>query len=342
MRALVLPTDRSPGAAGLQVRGAGQRMAACVSGQGVAGDLVHLGPRLQCPRCRADIRGLGCTFCEFRMRVKNGIVHALPPNRAAHYAQFMEDYERIREAQGRGSEDEEYYLGLPYEDISGRNGKQWRIRARSYDSMVRHVLKRKLPACARILDLGAGNGWMSYRLALAGYRPIAVDLLTNDRDGLGAATHYRSRLPALFPRVQAEVTCLPFQSEQFDAVVFNASFHYSENYVITLREALRCVRRGGLVIISDTPWYSREESGVQMVSERHAAFLQRYGTASDSVMSLEYLTNERLRTLEEQLQIRWTIHAAYYGLRWALRPLIAKIRKQREPSRFRIYVAEKP
>lgn len=347
MRALVLPTDSNaiPGELqghNSQVGAAWPRAAMGALQQGMVGEFVHLGPLLRCPRCRASIRGLGCTFCAFRMRVKNGIVHALPPERSARYAQFMKDYERIREAEGRGSEAEEFYLKLPYEDISGRNGKQWRIRARSYDHLMKHVLKRKLHDRGRILDLGAGNGWMSFRLALAGYRPIAVDLLTNDRDGLGAAAHYRTRLPGLFPRVQAEVASLPFQAEQFDAVIFNASFHYSENYVVTLREALRCVRSGGLVIISDTPWYSREESGRQMVSERQAGFLQRYGTPSDSVRSLEYLTDERLRMLEEHLQIRWTVHAPYYGFKWALRPLMAKMRNRREPSRFRIYVAEKP
>ncbi len=94
----------------------------------------------------------------------------------------------------------------------------------------------------RILDLGAGNCWMSFRLALSGYRPVAVDLLTNDHDGLGAATHYRKHLNILFPRFQAEMEYLPFQGEQFDAIIFNASFHYSEDYEATLREALRCVK----------------------------------------------------------------------------------------------------
>jgi SAM-dependent methyltransferase len=346
MRTVVLPTGGSPVPGRVQGRAcpvgaAEERAAMSVVPQSMVGDLMHLSPRLRCPRCRARIWGLGCTFCGFRMRVQSGIVHALPPERFAHYAQFMKNYERIREAEGRGSEGEDFYLNLPYKDISGRNSKQWGIRARSYDHLLKHVLKRNLHDRGRILDLGAGNGWMSFRLALAGYRPIAVDLLTNERDGLGAAAHYRTRLPGLFPRVQAEVACLPFQDEQFDAVIFNASFHYSENYLVTLREALRCVESGGLVIISDTPWYSREESGRQMVAERHAAFLQRYGTPSDSIKSLEYLTDECLRALEEHLRIRWTVHSPYYGIQWAFRPLIAKMRNRREPSRFRIYVAEK-
>jgi hypothetical protein len=79
-----------------------------------------------------------------------------------------------------------------------------------------------------------------------------------------------------------------------------------------------------------------------MVSERRAAFIEHYGTASDSIKSLEYLTDERLRIMEEQLSVRWTIHSPRYGFKWALRPLLAKLRNRREPSRFRIYATTKP
>jgi SAM-dependent methyltransferase len=295
---------------------------------------------LQCTRCSMHIDGLECPECAFQMRVSDGIVHALPPQRAEHFARFIADYECIRAAEGRGGQSEEYYLGLPYEDTTGRNSQQWKIRSKSFDYMTRYILK-PVEGHKWILDLGAGNCWMSFRLALAGYRPVAVDLLTNERDGLGAAAHYQKHLPIPIPTVQAEATRLPFQDKQFDVVIFNASFHYSEDYEVTLREALRCLRSGGCVIVSDTPWYSREESGRQMIAERHAAFRQRFGTASDSVNSLEYLTDERLHALEEQLSIRWTTYTPWYGLKWAMRPWIAKLRRRREPSRFRIYVARK-
>jgi SAM-dependent methyltransferase len=275
------------------------------------------------------------------MHINRGIVHALPPEQASHHARFIEDYEHIRKVEGRGSERADFYLSLPYKDISGNNSRQWQIRARSYDYLCEHVLKqaRQMDG-GRILDLGAGNGWMSFRLALAGYKPVAVDLLTNDHDGLGAAIHYRQHIQELFPRFQAAISCLPFQDNQFDAIIFNASFHYSENYEATLREVFRCVRKRGLVIISDTPWYSHEESGRKMVAERQASFLKNYGTASDSIRSLEFLTDERLSLLERQLSIRWVTHSPYYGFKWAMRPLVAKLRNRREPSRFRIYVAQ--
>jgi hypothetical protein len=80
---------------------------------------------------------------------------------------------------------------------------------------------------------------------------------------------------------------------------------------------------------------------MKMVSERHAAFLQRHGTSSDSIRSLEFLTDERLRTLEEQLSIQWTAYSPQYGLRWEMRPLMARLRGRREPSTFRIYATRK-
>jgi SAM-dependent methyltransferase len=297
--------------------------------------------RLRCPRCSANLTSLNCAKCGFQLREDDGVIHALPPERTEHYASFARDYERIRIAEGRGSGSDDFYLGLPYRDVSNRNNRQWQIRARTFDYLMQHVLTPILPAGGRILDLGAGNCWMSFRMALVGFRPCAVDLLTNPYDGLGAAKRYRKSLPNLFPRFQAELARLPFQGEQFDAVIFNASFHYSEGIVSAMREALRCAKCGGLVIISDTPWYSCEESGNAMVRERRADFVRRYGTASASLESIEFLTDGRLQAMEESLGVRWRVFSPGYGLRWAMRPLEAKLRHRREPARFRIYITEK-
>lgn len=306
----------------------------------VAADSLPPGIRLRCPCCRTDIDALDCPACGFSIVVDDGIARALAPQSVAHYARFIDDYERIRQAEGRGSESDGFYLGLPYRDATRSNRAQWRIRARSYDYLVRHLLT-EVARGGRILDLGAGNCWMSFRLALAGHQPVAVDLLTNERDGLAAARSYTTRLPALFPRVQAEMGRLPFADGQFDVAVFNASFHYAEDYRASLREALRCVRKCGVVIISDTPWYACEESGRRMLAERRETFLRSHGTAADSIASLGYLTDERLHAMEHALSVRWHVHRPWYGLTWALRPLVAKLRGRREPSKFRLYVARK-
>ena len=311
-----------------------------VEGSNAINTASHPEVQLLCPRCKAEVDGLQCSYCQFEMEIHNGIVRALPPERLAYYAKFIAEDERIRAAEGRGSEGAEFYLALPYKDMSGRNSHQWEIRSRSYDFLIRHLLK-PLHGRGSILDLGAGNCWMSFRLALLGYGMVAVDLLTNENDGLGAAEHFNKHLSIPISRFQAEAAHLPFRDEQFDVVVFNASFHYAEDYEAALSEALRCLKPGGRVIISDTPWYSREESGRRMVAERHAAFRQRFSPASDSLKSQEFLTDERLQWLEDNCSTRWTIHRPWYGWRSALRPWIARIRGRREPSSFRMYVARK-
>jgi SAM-dependent methyltransferase len=310
--------------------------------------------RLSCPQCGAFL-GIwrleqfppeflySCTACYFQMLNEDGIWKALLPSRSAHFARFMREYQTIREAEGRGSSNPEYYQELPYRDLSGRNQEQWAIRAQTYRFLERNILphiEKRTPGELNILDLGAGNGWLSYRLALRGHRPVAVDLLASDMDGLAAAVNYRCKLPALFPRFQAELDCLPFADDQFDLAIFNASFHYSENYFDTLGETIRCLRHRGTVIIADTAWYEHEESGARMVAERHKQFTERYGFPSDAIASLEYLTDSRLQSLEHHFGIGWTTYAPFYGVRWAMRPYIAKLKRKREPSRFRIYVAE--
>jgi hypothetical protein len=50
---------------------------------------------------------------------------------------FLDDYIKIRHAEGRGSLDSAYYLALPYRDLTGRLQDQWTIRARSYRYLER-------------------------------------------------------------------------------------------------------------------------------------------------------------------------------------------------------------
>jgi SAM-dependent methyltransferase len=133
---------------------------------------------------------------------------------------------------------------------------------------------------------------------------------------------------------------LPFADSQFDCAIFNASFHYSEDYGRTLKEVIRCLRPGGTVIVADTPWYQSAEHGEQMLRERHSMFEKKFGTPSDSIGSREYLTDSSLQAIERLFGFSWRIYHPSYGVRWALRPLMAKLGHRRAPSRFRIYAAE--
>ena len=78
-----------------------------------------------------------------------------------------------------------------------------------------------------------------------------------------------------------------------------------------------------------------------MVREKHDRFRTLYGFASNSLDHSEYLTPDRLRALSTALHLRWSVMKPFYGLRWALRPLQAALRRRRTPSRFYLFVAER-
>jgi len=304
---------------------------------------------LQCPNCRRgpcrtfSTSEPSCLSCGFVFSEFRGVYNALPQPREETFRQFVHDYESVRAKEGRGSDRSDYYLALPFKDLTGRNVWQWGIRARTFRFIERKLLPLIEDRSARrcdVLDIGAGNGWLSYRLALRGHRPVAVDLLDNETDGLGGARHYFHVAP-VFLRFKAEMDCLPFMPDQFDVVIFNASFHYSEDYGRTLKEALRCLRRGGHLIIADSPFYWKEESGQKMLQEKRAAFVRQFGFRSDSIQSQEYLTPKILRDLSTRLKLKWHIHKPWYGVNWALRPIKAQLMRRREPSKFFLLHAQR-
>ena len=273
------------------------------------------------------------------MRRERGIWRALTPPRELKFRNFVKDYQSVRLKEARGAGGAHYFLSLPYKDVTGRNSWQWNIRGRSFRYLERIILpqlEKHYSHRMEILDVGAGNCWLSYRLAQRGHRPVAVDLVDNDMDGLSAARHYLSFLRRQFPRFQAEMDCVPFARAQFDLAVFNASLHYSEDYCRTLQETLRCLRRPGHVLIVDSPFYSCESSGRAMVEEKHAQFEKRFGFKSNSIASREFLTRDILERLGIQHGIRWELHEPWYGPGWAMRPWRAKILGRREPAKFLI------
>jgi len=299
--------------------------------------LVNNSFKFACPICQSPLEIVSsdeqrCPRDRTIYRCVDGIWRCLRPDRVASLEQFIHEYETIRQAEGRGSADPAYYRQLPFADLSKRFSNDWKIRAASYRSLVAHLIA-PLESARRplkILDLGAGNGWLSYQLAKRGHTVAAIDLLTNANDGLGAHVHY----DVSFTPIQSEFDLLPLVDQQADLVIFNSSFHYSPRYETTLAEALRVVNETGDVVIIDTPIYSNASSGAQMAAERHAQFQSKYGFPSNSIASENFLTYQRLNELSLNLGIDWQTRKPFRGWRWAMRPWWARVRGRREPAEF--------
>ena len=291
-----------------------------------------------CPRCRTALDRVSddrlvCPQDGLEYFNIDGVWRFLLPENQAHYTRFIEEYETMRRAEGRGSTDAEYYRALPYEDLSGNFSKDWTRRARSFDLLVNKLLvpiQANLERSLRVLDLGAGNGWLSNRMAEAEDRVVAVDLLVNEQDGLGAWKFYENQ----FTPIQAEYNRIPIMDGFADITIFNDSFHYSENYEETLKEAFRTTDADGVVVIMDTPIYERQESGEQMAAEREAFFQEKFGIDPKALASENFLTYQRLDELGETLGIHWITLRTSGGLGSALRPIKAMLSRGPEAAKF--------
>lgn len=256
--------------------------------------------------------------------------------------QFLDGYAQHRAAEGRGYAGDDL-LALPYLK-TGPHAKQWAVRARSFDAFLQHVVMPMAVARPlRILDLGAGNGWLSHRLARAGHEPVALDIRADKVDGLGAAREFLATAPNLFECVEASFDRLPFYGGRFDIAVFNASLHYATDLGRTLAEAVRVTRSGGIIAILDSPFYRCVADGEDMVREKRREGTSIFGVRADVLLAqgfIEYLTRERLRAAAPELS--WSRRRVLYPLWYELRPFRAWIAGRRRPSRFDLWTARAP
>lgn len=238
-------------------------------------------------------------------------------------ANFWSAYAAHRAAEGRSMSCSEM-LAIPY-----LPSRQWAVRARTFEAFTRLVA---VDEATRVLDLGAGNGWLSYRLTLSGVDCVAIDVRDDDVDGLGASFCYRG-----FERVVASFDALPLGDGGFDVAVFNAALHYALDLGTVLRETQRVVRPGGRIVILDSPFYESAADGEQMVAEKRTSGV--YGAELLAPEFIEYLTADRLRAASP---LQWRRHRVWYPIWYEIRPLMARIRRRRRPSRFDLWECQVP
>jgi SAM-dependent methyltransferase len=161
-------------------------------------------------------------------------------------SRFVEDYRRVRLEEGFASTDPAFARRLPFHDTTGRNAAAWRVRALHY--LVIRAGLTLVPGVRRVLDVGAGNGWLARRLA-GSFAVTALDVDGGDT-GLRAIDDRR------IARVRGDLQTLPVRAGSFDAVVAAAALHYAVDQAAALGEMARVLRRRGVIVIADSPVYA--------------------------------------------------------------------------------------
>jgi SAM-dependent methyltransferase len=297
-------------------------------------------PQFACPECRepahADDEGSWCGRCGRRFARVGDVYHFLTPARAEAAAPFLRQYRTVRQREAYRSNAPEYYRMLPCVTPDDPQAAEWRIRRESYVHLQRHALPAVWRGPIRILDLGAGSGWLSHRLASFGHRVVAVDCLADEADGLGACRHY----PVPFAAVQADFDALPFAPAQFDLVVFGGSLHYSPDPAATIAEAARMLVREGMLAVMDSPMFTREADGRAMVDQQVRHMKEEYGLGEVVRPGVGFLTFSLLDEATRAAGLQGRFRRSTGPIGWRLRRQLAFVRLGRAPAAFGVWVAQ--
>ncbi len=116
-----------------------------------------------------------------------------------------------------------------------------------FQEMIRYeaVLKHLPKTATRVVDLGCGDGYLSYLMAKSGHIVTSVDLSANRLKKFEqVAKEYHME------QVQADIKRTNLPSAFYDAVVCSEVLEHIEGYEDVLREANRILKPGGTFLVT--------------------------------------------------------------------------------------------
>ncbi|GEM_PF-4150907 len=212
----------------------------------------------------------------------------------------------------------------------------WRPKARSLQALL-EILG---PARGRIVaDMGAGTGWLSYRLSEAGFRCYATDIVADEDVGLGAARAY-DRTGHPFERAVASLSRWPFRAGSMDIAVCNASLHYLADPRVAIAEAARVLTAAGSLLVMNDPVHSDRRSAERASSD----FKDRMRAGGGSGRLVDEHRHFIAAELEADLRTKFpkvSRHDPDFGAGFRVSRALKSIVLRMELASFPIYVARR-
>ena len=223
---------------------------------------------LLCPNCRApiDAATLACPGGH-QFGCEDGVLVLLEAQFSRYLGAFIETLVRFRTDENKRVIDPTIYERLPF--ALARENVEW--RARCYDlAIIRRLIAGR--ERQRILDVGASNGWLSHQLALLGHDVTAVELFTDQYDGLKAKQFYSTAWRA----IQMDLADLSVLNERYDIVIVNHGLPFYPDPSACLAGARERVAAGGLLIVIGLAFFRDPSVRVRLLAARQRAYRERY------------------------------------------------------------------
>lgn len=174
-----------------------------------------------CPRCKKRIENFKCQWCKFEGKVYNGIYD------------FTFDLTTTEQAEDFYRQKEKY------------NALEIWIKKSNTINYFKKYIRRQLKVSGKILDIGAGYGWLSGLLSQdPNVREVwSVDVsLKALKIGQKIAKLKNYKISGF---VRAKAGFLPFPDHYFDFVVSSAFLHHVESVPLVLSEIKRVIKPNG-------------------------------------------------------------------------------------------------
>lgn len=264
---------------------------------------------LRCPRCKEsafeleeEIRNqlefsggsVICKNCRSIYKIDEGIIDFVndPSEAVARERHAMDEEEYIKDESGnayRVTEEtiekfRDKFLSLPEGDSSWffKKGSNFKSISEGSGRFYKTLQDLSLNGNERVLEIGAGFSWASYRFAKHGCSVVALDI----SNYLKASRVYIE--DTYYERMFADMHNTPFKDNTFDIVFGSAVLHHTSQLKDVFSEIRRILKdRGRLVLIN--------ESARGIFERIHPDFerLQKRGLGDTSYTILEWGKNVR-------------------------------------------------
>lgn len=279
--------------------------------------------------------GLLCADEQRWFGTDEGVHRLLPAARRRELQAFLELYQRVRRDEGWRA-----VPGLPDVAADDPHRAIWQARAARFRQGLALCAEALERPRREVLEIGAGCAWASAHLLSLGHRVAAVDVNLDPDDGLPAAARL---VPpgTVLPRAEAEMDALPVDAGSCDVVLAAGALHYTRDLTRTLVELRRVTRKGGLLLVLDSPVYRRRQDGEAMVADRMQAHAERYGFPVPRESQSSYLVVGELPGAFASAGWTLEVHGWPGRVREALRDAVEIARHGRRTARFPILLGRR-
>lgn len=180
---------------------------------------------------------------------------------------FEELYLAARQKEGRVYVDE-VLKKLPNVDLNHPLYDEWKMRRESAQRMLKYCSDKKIKS---VLEVGAGNGWLSNLLAsIPTLEVLGVDINLMELQQ-GARVFQKQNLFFLYDEFRSP----DFLHQKFDIIFFAASIQYFPSVKEIINLGLSRLKENGEIHIFDTNFYT--ESTVKAARQKTINYYESLG-----------------------------------------------------------------